>query len=137
MKLPSLSQIVSGWSPLLKMWTSSFEFTAPSEAGPNAQYFGMLGHVGTPLVSKVARSYDCHLRHLFRYFDSRQADCILSRATSQPEQSHFGLSAPPYRHNLVQYPSFLRSVGFVVPLLLSQDVVSNTLLIHGYLLIGG
>ena len=39
--------------------------------------------------------------------------------------------------SLVQYPSFLRSVGFVVPLLLSQDVVSNTLSIHGYLLISG
>ena len=34
MKLPSVSQMVSGWAPLLKTWTSSAELTATSEAAP-------------------------------------------------------------------------------------------------------
>ena len=50
MKLPSVSHIVSGCAPLLKMYTSSLEFTAPSDAAPKAQYLGIFGH-------SVTRSY--------------------------------------------------------------------------------
>ena len=46
-KLPSVSQIVSGCAPRLKMCTSFFELTAPSDAAPNDQYLGMLGQTGT------------------------------------------------------------------------------------------
>ena len=47
MKLPSVSHIVTGWAPLLKMWTSSLELTAPSDASPISQYFGRVGQDDT------------------------------------------------------------------------------------------
>ena len=47
MKLPSVFHIVSGRFPRLKTYTSSWEFTAASEARSKLQYLGMLGHTGT------------------------------------------------------------------------------------------
>ena len=46
-KLPSVSQMVSGWSPRLNMWTSSIELTATSKAEPNPHYLGIFGQVST------------------------------------------------------------------------------------------